>query len=190
LTVQDTAIEDVKIITPKRFGDARGYFCESYSARALAQHGLAFDFVQDNQSLSAQKNTIRGLHFQGPPSAQTKLIGCLVGAIFDVAVDLRHGSPTFGQHVAVELSAENGKQLLVPRGFGHGFCTLTDGCLIQYKVDAYYDPNVDFGICFDDPDLNISWPVSRAQAILSAKDQAAPRLKDAPAVFTYLPKGV
>ena len=181
----DTALPDVKILVPKRFGDARGFFTECYSTRRMVELGLVSDFKQDNMSLSVPKGTVRGLHFQGPPSAQTKLVGCLAGAILDVAVDIRHGSPHFGQHVAVELSAENGRQLLVPRGFAHGFCTLVENTMIMYKVDDYYNPNVDFGISFDDPDLNIQWPVDRASAILSNKDQQAPRLKDAPHVFTY-----
>lgn len=184
MDVIETAIADLKILVPKRHGDARGYFTESYSQRTHAAAGLAHAFVQDNISLSAQVGTIRGLHFQGPPSAQTKLVQCLAGALLDVAVDIRVGSPTFGRHVAVELSAANGRQLLVPRGFAHGFCTLAPNTMIQYKVDNFYDPATDGGILFDDPDLGIAWPVTGAKAILSDKDRRLPRLADLPPIFT------
>jgi dTDP-4-dehydrorhamnose 3,5-epimerase len=181
----DTNLSDVKIIEPKRFGDDRGHFSETYSKRFLADAGLDLAFVQDNLSMSKTKGTVRGLHFQGPPSAQTKLVSCVVGAILDVAVDIRHGSPTFGRHVAVELSAENGRQLLVPRGFAHGFCTLVDNTLIMYKVDNYYDKSVDFAVAFDDPALAVAWPVGRDRAVLSDKDQKAGPLSALPRVFTF-----
>lgn len=173
------------LLTPKRFRDARGYFVESYNKRTLAAHGFQFDFVQDNVSLSARKGTVRGLHFQAPPSAQTKLVGVLSGAVFDVLVDIRAGSPTYGRHVTVELSAENGRQVLVPRGFAHGFCTLADDTLVQYKVDAHYDPQRDFGILWNDPDLGIEWPLAPASAVLIEKDLKHPRLRDLPRHFTW-----
>ena len=185
MQITDTALPEVKILTPKRFGDARGYFAETFSTRTIETAGIFHPFVQDNVSMSAAKGTIRGLHFQGPPSAQTKLVTCLVGAIVDVAVDLRVGSPRYGHHVAIELSAENGRQLLVPRGFAHGFCTLVDGTLVTYKVDAFYDAAADFSLAFDDPALGIDWPVTRDQAILSDKDSRAPRLADLPGIFSF-----
>lgn len=180
-----TALAEVKVLVPRRFRDARGFFSETYSKRTFAAAGLDIDFTQDNQSLSHEKGTIRGLHFQGPPSAQTKLVSCLMGQILDVAVDIRQGSPSFGRHVAVELSAENGRQLLIPRGFAHGFCTLVPDCLVAYKVDAFYDPAVDFGLAYDDPDLGIEWPIAAEAAILSDKDRRFPRLKDLKMVFVH-----
>ncbi len=185
MQIIETALPEVKILTPKRFGDARGYFAETYSAKRMDDAGIFHPFIQDNLSHSASRGTIRGLHFQGPPSAQTKLVSCLAGAILDVAVDLRVGSPRFGQHVAVELSAQNGCQLLVPRGFAHGFCTLADQTLVAYKVDAYYDASVDFSLAFDDPALAIAWPITRAKAVLSDKDSRAPTLADLPRVFSF-----
>jgi dTDP-4-dehydrorhamnose 3,5-epimerase len=185
LEIIATALAEVKVLVPKRFEDARGFFSESYSKRRFAAAGLDIDFIQDNQSLSREKGTIRGLHFQGPPSAQTKLVSCLTGAILDVAVDIRRGSPSFGRHVAVELSAENGRQLLVPRGFAHGFCTLVPHCLVAYKVDAFYDPKVDYGLAYDDPDLGIEWPIPVEAAVLSDKDRGFPRLRDLKKMFVH-----
>jgi dTDP-4-dehydrorhamnose 3,5-epimerase len=171
------------VLKPKRFDDARGFFVEQYNKQTLAAHGVPFDCVQDNLSLSARSGTVRGLHFQAPPSEQTKLVSVLRGAIFDVLVDLRFGSPTYSRHATIELSAENGMQVLVPRGFAHGYCTLADDTLVQYKVDAHYDPERDLGLLWNDPDLGIRWPVAAAAAILNGKDKGQPRLKDLPRYF-------
>ncbi len=173
------------LLSPKRFRDARGFFVEQYNKKTLAAHGLNFDFVQDNLSLSARAGTIRGLHFQSPPSAQTKLVSVLRGAVLDVMVDIRTGSPAYGRQVAVELTADNGKQVLVPRGFAHGFCTMADDTLVQYKVDAYYDPARDLGLLWDDPDLGIRWPVTAEAAVLIDKDKKHPRLRDLPRTFEW-----
>jgi dTDP-4-dehydrorhamnose 3,5-epimerase len=181
--VEDTAIPDVKIITPKKFGDHRGFFSETYNRRAAAEAGIHLEFVQDNHSLSADVGTIRGLHFQSAPFAQDKLVRAPRGRILDVAVDLRRSSPTFGRHVAVELSAENWRQLLVPIGFAHGFCTLEPETEVFYKVTNYYSPAHDHGLAFDDPALGIAWPVDAAKAILSDKDRRLPRLADCPLYF-------
>jgi dTDP-4-dehydrorhamnose 3,5-epimerase len=183
LSVEPTAIPEVKIVTPQRIGDHRGYFSETYNRKRFAEAGIAVDFVQDNQSLSAAVGTIRGLHFQSAPFAQDKLVRTLRGRILDVAVDLRRSSPTFGRHVAVELSAENGRQLLVPVGFAHGFCTLEPDTEIHYKVSAYYSAAHDHGLAWDDPDLAIAWPVDAASATLSDKDRRQPRLAELPAYF-------
>jgi dTDP-4-dehydrorhamnose 3,5-epimerase len=183
LQVEETAIPAVKILTPRRFGDARGFFSEVYSRQAYAAVGIYLDFVQDNHSLSGPRGTVRGLHFQSPPHAQDKLIRVVRGRILDVAVDLRRSSPTYGRHVAVELSAENWRQLLVPAGFAHGFCTLEADTEVLYKVTGYYAPAHDLGLAWDDPDLGIAWPVSREEALLSDKDRRQPRLADLPAVF-------
>lgn len=178
-------IAPVVLLKPARHGDSRGYFTEAYSRRRLAEAGLNFDFVQDNLSLSAERGTIRGLHFQAAPSEQTKLVSVLRGAVLDVVVDVRAGSPTYGRHVAVELSAENGLQLLAPRGFAHGLCTLVPGTMVAYKVDGYYDATKDFGLRWDDPELGIAWPVGASEAKVSDKDRRQPLLKDLPAHFTY-----
>ena len=183
MLVEDTAIPDVKIITPKKFGDRRGFFSETYNRRAAAEAGIHLEFVQDNHSLSADVGTIRGLHFQSAPFAQDKLVRAPRGRILDVAVDLRRSSPTFGRHVAVELSAENWRQLLVPIGFAHGFCTLEPDTEVFYKVTNYYSPAHDHGLAFDDPALGIAWPIDAAKAILSDKDRRLPRLADCPLYF-------
>jgi dTDP-4-dehydrorhamnose 3,5-epimerase len=182
--VERLAIPDVLLIEPARFGDSRGFFSEVWSRRTLAQHGLEAEFVQDNHSLSREAGVVRGLHFQTPPAAQGKLVRVVRGAILDVAVDIREGSPTFGRHVAAVLSAENWRQLWVPRGFAHGFATLEPDTEVIYKVDAYYDRAADAGILWNDPALGIEWPVT--EAVLSDKDRAAPRLADIPPPF---PKG-
>jgi dTDP-4-dehydrorhamnose 3,5-epimerase len=183
LTVVPTSIEAVKIITPKSFQDSRGVFCETYNRQRFFEHGVELDFVQDNQSSSAGIGTIRGLHFQSNPAAQDKLVRVLRGSIFDVAVDLRRTSPTYGKWVAEELSADNGKQLLVPIGFAHGFCTLEPDTHVLYKVTAYYSPANDLGIAWDDPDLAIDWPIPPGKAILSDKDTRHPRLNSLPTYF-------
>ena len=183
LTVVPTSIEAVKIITPRSFQDSRGVFCETYNRQRYFEHGVELDFVQDNQSSSAETGTIRGLHFQSNPAAQDKLVRVLRGSIFDVAVDLRRTSPTYGKWVAEELSADNGKQLLVPIGFAHGFCTLEPDTHVLYKVTAYYSPANDLGIAWDDPDLAIDWPIPPGKAILSDKDTRHPRLNSLPTYF-------
>jgi dTDP-4-dehydrorhamnose 3,5-epimerase len=178
-------IPDVKLVRPRRFGDDRGYFCETWNRRIFARAGLSFDFCQDNHSLSADRGTVRGLHFQVPPFAQTKLIRVLKGAIFDVAVDIRSGSPTYGRHVSATLSSNGGELLLVPRGFAHGFCTLEAGTEIAYKVDAHYDRDSDLGMLWCDADLGIEWPVSPDEAVLSEKDREHPPLAALPTYFAY-----
>ena len=170
------AIPDVLLITPKVHGDARGAFAETYSRRELAEAGFHGDFVQDNQSRSPQKGTVRGLHFQLAPHAQDKLLRVTRGAILDVAVDLRPGSPTRGRHVAVELSADNWRQLLVPRGFAHGFQTLTDDCEVLYKVTDYYAPAAERGLLWSDAALGIDWPIGPDRAVINARDTAWPTL--------------
>ena len=183
MQVEDTAIPAVKIVAPKKFGDHRGFFSEVYSRAAWREAGLDFEFVQDNHSFSAEKGVIRGLHFQTSPFGQDKLVRVARGRILDVAVDLRRSSPTYGRHVAVELSAENWRQLLVPIGFAHGFCTLEPDCEVLYKVTNVYSPAHDRGLAFDDPALGINWGVDTEQAILSDKDRKHPRLADLGPVF-------
>ncbi len=178
LSVEDMAIPAVKMITPKKFSDHRGFFSETWSRKAFAEAGLDLDFVQDNQSLSAPVGTLRGLHFQSPPFAQDKLVRVTRGRILDVAVDIRASSPSFGQHVAVELSAENWKQLLVPVGFAHGFVTLEPDTEVLYKVTAPYAPENDHGLAFDDPALGIDWRLPADKLTLSDKDRKHPRLSE------------
>jgi dTDP-4-dehydrorhamnose 3,5-epimerase len=175
LQIEETALPGVLILTPRRFGDARGFFAETWNRRLLAGHGIATDFVQDNHSLSAQANTLRGLHFQAPPHAQAKLVRCGRGRLFDVAVDIRRGSPTYGRWVGVELSAENGRQLLIPEGFLHGFVTREPDTEIVYKCSDFYEPSADGAVRFDDPAIGIDWGLT-GDPVLSAKDAAAPTL--------------
>lgn len=172
-------------IVPARHGDARGWLSESYSKRRLAEAGIVEDFVQDNHSFSAARGTLRGIHFQVPPHAQAKIVRCLAGAIWDVAVDLRAGSPTYGRWVAAELTAAGGEQLYVPAGFGHGFLTLTDNTEVAYKASDYYAPECDAGIAWDDPDLGVGWPEIGTAPTLSDKDRALPRLADFASPFAY-----
>ena len=174
MLVEDLPLAGVKKLTPRRFGDDRGWFSETFNARALADAGIDIGFVQDNQSFSAEAGTVRGLHFQAPPAAQDKLIRVLSGAIFDVAVDIRAGSPTYGQWCGAELSAENGAQLLVPKGFLHGFVTLVPNCTVFYKCSDFYAPETEGAVRFDDEDIGIEWGIDVTQAILSDKDRAAP----------------
>lgn len=183
LTITPTAIPAVMVIVPKSFNDHRGSFCETYNRAEFFERGITQEFVQDNQSRSAAKGTVRGLHFQSPPMAQDKLVRVLRGRIFDVAVDLRRSSPSYGRWVAEELSAENGRQLLIPIGFAHGFCTLEPDTHVLYKVTSYYSPQADFGIAWDDPDLAIDWPVPRSEVVLSDKDANLPLLKALPNYF-------
>ena len=181
--IETTAIEAVKIIHPKRHGDARGFFSEVWSRRALRDAGITTDFVQDNHSLSKRVGTLRGLHFQSAPYEQDKLVRVTRGRILDVAVDLRRRSATYGRHVAVELSADNWCQLLVPAGFAHGFCTLEPDTEVLYKVSADYARTHDHGLAFDDPALRIDWPFPPATLMLSDKDRTFPRLADLPPYF-------
>ncbi len=173
MEVAALAIPEVKLITPRRFSDDRGFFSETYNARAFKAAGIGCEFVQDNQSYSAKRGTVRGLHFQAPPYAQAKLVRVLRGAIIDVAVDARKSSPSFGQWVKAELSAENGVQLFVPKGFLHGFVTLAPDTEVAYKVDAFYDGGSDGSVKWDDPDLGVEWGVDQSKAVLSEKDATA-----------------
>jgi dTDP-4-dehydrorhamnose 3,5-epimerase len=173
------------LIRPRRLGDARGWFAETWSRARYEAAGIVADFCQDNHSFSAAAGTLRGLHFQLPPSAQAKLVRCSRGRIFDVAVDVRRGSPTFGRWVAAELGAADGNQLFVPRGFAHGFLTLEPDCEVQYKVDAYYDAAADAGVRWDDPRIGVAWPLPGAAKTLSAKDERLPGLDDIHADFPY-----
>lgn len=185
MDVQETSLPDVKLIIPRRFGDARGFFAETWNARAYKDAGIACDFVQDNHSLSATKGTVRGLHFQAPPHAQAKLVRCGQGRLFDVAVDIRRGSPHYGKWVGAELTAENGHQLFIPAGFLHGFATLEDNTEVIYKCSDYYAPEADGAVRFDDPAIGIDWGVDLKNAVLSAKDEVAPVLADLDNPFTY-----
>jgi dTDP-4-dehydrorhamnose 3,5-epimerase len=178
-------IPDVLLVKPKKFGDARGYFMETFRQSLFEEQAGAIRFVQDNQSLSADVGTVRGLHFQLLPHAQGKLVSCIAGAILDVAVDIRVGSPTYGKHVSAELTAENGHQLWVPAGFAHGFCTLEPMTKVSYKVTDYYSAEHDRGLRWDDPDLGIAWPVAAENAVLSAKDKNQPGFRALDAYFTY-----
>ena len=176
-------IAGVWLITPTRHEDERGSFTETYSRKSFAELGIDCAFVQDNQSLSRRPGTLRGLHFQRPPAAQSKLVRVLRGAILDVCVDLRRESPSFGRHVTAELTAERGNQIFVPAGFAHGFCTLEADTEVAYKVDAPYAPDCEDGIAWDDPALAIHWPVSESDAVVSAKDAALPPFDPSQAVF-------
>jgi dTDP-4-dehydrorhamnose 3,5-epimerase len=183
MEVIKTDIEDLYIIETKVFKDNRGWFTESYSAHKLKEKGIEIDFIQDNHSLSKEKGVLRGLHFQLAPKAQTKLVRCTRGSIYDVAVDLREGSPTYKKWFGLELSAENKKQFLIPKGFAHGFLTLSDNSEVQYKVDEYYAPEYDRSIRFDDPEINVYWGIDNP--ILSEKDKKAPLLNDSDCNFKY-----
>ena len=175
----------VQLIEPKRHGDARGWFTEVYSERAFAERGIASRFVQDNHSLSVPAFTLRGLHFQTPPHGQDKLIRCIRGRIFDVVVDVRAGSPTYGKWTGVELSAENGRQLFVAVGFAHGFLTLEPNCEVAYKVSDLYAPDCDGGVRWDDPAIGIDWPLGGARPELSPKDERLPLLAKWQSPFSY-----
>lgn len=176
MKITKTKLEGVVIIEPDVFGDNRGFFMESWNKKKMAEAGLDYDFVQDNHSKSTAKGTLRGIHFQKGDKAQAKLVRCVKGAVLDVAVDLRKNSPTFKQWVGVELSEENKKQLLIPRGFGHGFVTLTDDVEFLYKADNYYAPEADAGVRWNDPEISVEWGVENP--ILSEKDKKNPFLKD------------
>ncbi|NIJ41444.1 dTDP-4-dehydrorhamnose 3,5-epimerase [Parvibaculum indicum] len=176
---------EVKLFEIGRIGDERGFFSETYNERDFRREGLDVRFVQDNHSLSRQRGTLRGLHFQTPPHAQGKLVRVTCGAILDVAVDIRHGSPTFGRHVAFEISAENWRQLYVPAGYAHGFVTLTDDTEVQYKVTDFYSAEHDAGLRWDDPALGIDWRVDAGDVVLSGKDTQHPLLAELPPYFEY-----
>lgn len=183
MKILKTRIEEVLIIEPTVHGDQRGWFTETYSKDKFGENGIIVDFIQDNHSFSAQKGTLRGLHFQLHPKAQAKLVRCTQGKILDVAVDIREGSPTYKEWVAVELTGENKKQLLIPKGFAHGFLTLTDNVEVQYKVDEYYSSENDRSIRFNDPEIGVEWNIE--SPILSSKDLNASLLKDSDANFKY-----
>ena len=185
MKIRETGISGLVVIEPDVFGDSRGYFMESFSCRKFMElTGIDVNFVQDNESKSSY-GVLRGLHFQRPPHAQSKLVRVVKGAVLDVAVDIRKGSPTFGKHVAVELTEDNHRQFFVPRGFAHGFVVLTDEVVFQYKCDNFYAPESEGAIAWDDPDLGIDWKVPADKIILSAKDTCHPRLKDAQWLFDY-----
>lgn len=183
--IEKLTITDVLVIAPRIFRDERGFFSETYNQKTLAAAGFDQTFVQDNHSMSRERGVVRGLHFQINPEPQGKLVRVVRGAIFDVAVDIRHGSPTFGQHVSRVISADNWEQLWVPVGFAHGFCTIEPDTEVIYKVTGYYSPECDRGMAWNDPALGIDWPVAPNHAVLSAKDKAHPTLSELPAYFTY-----
>ena len=183
MKVESLSIPDVKLIVPPKFGDSRGFFSETWNQARFADAGIAGPFIQDNHAMSAGTGVVRGLHLQIGPNAQGKLVRCIKGTIWDVAVDVRHGSPTFGQWTAAELSAENWAQLWVPTGFLHGYCTLTEETEVIYKVTAPYDRSAERGVMWNDPDLALPWPVAAGAAILSDKDKLLPRLRDCEAWF-------
>ena len=183
MQLTETDIPAIRIFTPTKHGDHRGFFSETYSRKGLENLGIAVDFVQDNQSLSAEKGVVRGLHYQLPPTAQDKLVRVIRGAILDVAVDIRRGSPTFGKHVSAVISAENWRQIFVPAGFAHGFVTLEPNTEVIYKVSNYYSPKDERGILWSDPALGIDWGVDPAAAVLSEKDRKYPVLANATDLF-------
>ena len=185
LEVTPLAIPDVLEIKPRKFGDDRGFFSETYNAQRFAEAGIIMPFVQDNQSFSSERFTLRGLHFQAPPFAQDKLVRVLKGSILDVAVDIRHGSPTFGQWVALEVSAKAFNQILVPKVFAHGFLTLEPDTEVYYKVSAPYSGDHDRGIAWNDPAIGVDWPLGGEEPVLSGKDKVAPMLADTPVIFTH-----
>jgi len=185
--MKKTELDGVVEITPLRFSDSRGYFSETYNADTFFRLGITYKFTQDNQSYSQEMGTVRGLHYQAPPAAQAKLVRVLQGVIYDVAVDVRQGAPTYGQWIGVELSAEAGNQLLIPEGFLHGFVTRTADCMIAYKCSATYAPETEGSVRFDDPDLAIDWGIGPGDAVLSDKDAAAPAFADFTSPFTYEP---
>lgn len=183
MKIISTKLQDVKIIECDVFGDHRGFFTESYTKEKFHKHGIINDFIQDNHSLSVESGVLRGMHFQTNPKAQTKLIRVTTGAIYDVLVDMRIGSPSYGKWESYILSEYNQRQLLIPKGFAHGFCTITGNVNVQYKVDEVYSPQNDAGIAYDDPDIGIVWPMTNL--ILSEKDTKHPRLKDVRNLFTW-----
>lgn len=185
MEVSQTGIPGLVVIKPRVFGDNRGFFLETHSRQAFAAAGLDYDFVQDNHARSGPRGVLRGLHFQRPPATQAKLVWAVRGAVFDVAVDLRVGSPTYGKWYGIELSEDNFLRLMVPRGFAHGYVTLTENAEFMYKVDAPYSPADDAGIAWNDPGIRVTWPV--AAPILSDKDACQPALCDCGSPFVYVP---
>lgn len=185
MQVQSTVIPDVKLIRPDRHRDPRGWFIESWNRRTFAAAGITAEFVQDNLAGSTAVGTVRGLHYQIAPHAQGKLIRVAKGALFDVAVDIRRGSPSFGQHVATTLTAESGEQLWVPAGFAHGYCTLTPDCEVAYRVTDFYAPECERGLRWDDPALGIAWPVAPSQAVVHPRDSAWPTLASLVDLFEH-----
>jgi dTDP-4-dehydrorhamnose 3,5-epimerase len=185
MQIRETELPEVKILLPRRHGDARGYFCETWKRSAMQEAGLDHDFVQDNESLSAQAGTLRGLHYQAPPFAQAKLVRVVRGAILDAAVDARRGAPTYGRWVTARISAAGGEQMLVPRGFLHGFLTLEDDTQVIYKVDSPYHALSDGAVAWDDPDLGIDWGIDAARMVLSDKDRRAPRFAEWTSPFVF-----
>jgi len=180
-----SALPDVWIVQPTILRDRRGQFAELFNARTFAAQGIKVAFVQDNLSVSTEPGVVRGLHFQVPPAAQAKLVRVARGAALDVSLDIRRGSPTYGMHVAIELSAENGRQVFIPAGFAHGFATLEANTEVIYKVSDFYSPAHEFGLLWNDPDLGIAWPLRRAEAVLSERDERLPRLRDWESPFRY-----
>ncbi len=185
MEIESLGIDGVMRLVPRRIGDERGYFAETFRADVFAQHCGEWSFVQDNESRSAKAGTIRGLHFQSEPQAQGKLVRCTAGALFDVAVDIRRGSLTYGKWVSETLTPENGKQLWVPPGFAHGFCSLAPDTVINYKVTSYYSAECDHGLAWDDPTIGVVWPDIADPATLSGKDRVQPLLADLPEYFTW-----
>jgi dTDP-4-dehydrorhamnose 3,5-epimerase len=185
MQIESLGLPGVSLVTAKKLVDDRGFFSETFRADLLARAVHDATFLQDNHVRSKQKGVVRGLHFQTPPHAQGKLVRCIRGAILDVAVDIRKGSPTYSRHVTVELSADNWQQLWIPPGFAHGYATLTDDCEVIYKVTDYYAPDCDRGIAWDDPALGIDWRIPSSEVVLSDKDRKQPRLADMPSVFTF-----
>lgn len=185
MQIIDTDIEDIKLIVPDRHHDFRGFFSEVFKENVLRKNGINVDFVQENHSLSTSRGVIRGLHFQIPPFAQAKLLRVTAGSIYDVAVDLRCGSPNFGHHVAVVLSAAEWNQIFIPEGFAHGYCTLEPNTEVIYKVNRYYSPEHDCGLLWNDPALGIAWPLRLGEVILSDRDRKHPIFADVPRYFKY-----
>ena len=185
MDIRNLELPGLVLLRPRRFTDARGYFAETYNEKTLAAAGISAKFVQDNQSFSAKRGTIRGLHFQLPPAAQAKLVRVLQGSVYDVAVDLRVGSPTCGRWVGETLTADGGEQMFVPRGFAHAFCTLETDTVVAYKVDDFYAPASDSGLIWNDPALAIKWPVAPNEVVLSDKDHKLGRFADFVSPFRY-----
>ncbi len=185
MQIEKTILDGVLIVTPKRFEDARGFFCESWNRRVMTEHGITIDWVQDNHSLSLREGSVRGLHFQAPPHAQAKLVRCGRGVLYDVVVDIRRGSPTWGQWIGVELSPENGRQILIPEGFLHGFVTRAPNTEIIYKCSDYYAPECDGAVRYDSPTLEIDWGLNGSQPVLSDKDAAAQTFDSFDSPFVY-----
>ena len=188
MQILETAIVDVKLIKPVRHVDSRGFFSEVFKESELRKHAINTDFVQDNHSLSVSKGVVRGLHFQIAPFAQAKLLRVVAGSILDVAVDIRGGSPSYGRHVAVVLSAIDWNQIFIPEGFAHGYCTLEPNTEVLYKVNAYYSPEHDCGLLWNDPALGIAWPVTADEALVSDRDRKHPVLSRLPQHFRYVPQ--